>query len=203
MARIKLNFRKSVAQQVEKTREIILQSTGNPNLVNPVPSLADLATAADSLELASIEASGGDKDEKAIMRIRRKELKVLIVRFADFVQTQSGGDEEIILSSGFEVRKQPSPIPVPAIPPTVKVLPATHEGQLVVVVKPVRDASAYLFRMYPGSLSEAPVIIGASVKKGRFVAQNLNGLSRYWFSVCAMNASGMSGWSDPAMGITL
>lgn len=203
MARVKLNFRKPVAQQVEKARELIVKTTNNPDLPNPTPTLADMTSAADNLEQASIDALSGDKDKKAIMRIRRIALYLMVVKFADYVQTESGGDEEIILSAGFEVRKQPSPRPIPAIPSTVKVRPASHEGQLVVVVKPVSNAKAYLFRMYQGSLNEAPVIIGVSVHNGRFVVQNLNSLTRYWFSVCAVNASGSSGWSDPAMGITL
>ncbi|MBL0310375.1 MAG: hypothetical protein IPP77_12080 [Bacteroidetes bacterium] len=84
------------------------------------------------------------------------------------------------MSSGFEVRKERAPIPVPDKPQSVKVNPAKHDDELEVIVKPVRGAKAYIYRMYVGTMSAEPIIMGASLK-GRFIAGNLNSITRYWF----------------------
>lgn len=202
MRRVKIGFNVPVPQQIAESRNKVTKITGNPRFPVPTPSMADVTIAIDELEVAYMEALNRDKEKKAIMRIKRKALKDKIVKLADYIQTESGGDEEAILSSGYGVKKLPAPIPVPETPQTVKVNPAKHEGELEIVFKPVKGAKAYALRMYTGSMDEQPVNIGACLK-GRFVARNLNSLTRYWFEVIALNPSGASGWSDPAMGITL
>ncbi|MBL0310376.1 MAG: hypothetical protein IPP77_12090 [Bacteroidetes bacterium] len=95
MSRVKIGFNVSVPQQIEKSRNFVISLTGNPFYAMPIPALADITLAVDALEVAYIEALNRDKEKKRIMRIRRRALKELIVKLADYVQTQSGGDEEI------------------------------------------------------------------------------------------------------------
>ncbi len=80
-------------------------------MLTPSPTLAVVITATDDLETAWTDSRGRDKDKIAAMRLRRKELLYLIVQLAAYVQQASGGDEEIILSSGFDVRATNTPHP--------------------------------------------------------------------------------------------
>ncbi len=104
MAKVKMGFRGlSVPMQVERSRLIQTLMAGNANFPIPNPALSVLKSATDALETGYNESRGRDKDKMAIMRIRRKELLDLIRLEAAYVQNASGGDEEKILSSGFDI----------------------------------------------------------------------------------------------------
>src|SRR5687768_9771765 len=106
MSKVKMSMNgKSVPEQIQRTREITTDMTGNANYATPSPPLNVVDDAADALETAYQESRGRDKDKIAIMRLRRKELLALVFQLSNYVQLQSGGDEEKILSSGFDVRK--------------------------------------------------------------------------------------------------
>ncbi len=110
MSKVKIGFSNlTVPEQIERTRLIISNMTGNANYPAPAPSLIDLNTAVDALETAYNESRGRDKTKIVIMNLRRKELAYLVSQEAAYVQQASGGDAEKILSSGFEIRKEPEP----------------------------------------------------------------------------------------------
>ena len=136
------------------------------------------------------------------MRIKRKALKVLIVLLADYVQKTSGGDEEIILSSGFGVRKTPSPRAIPETPQAVRVLSATHNNELNFVWRAVNGAKAYVVEYSADPFFNMNTGTGLSTK-AKFKAGNLFEGNKYWFRVFAINAAGKSGWSDSATGRTM
>jgi len=110
MAKIKIGFTGlNVPQQIERARLIVTSMTGNTNYTTPSPALAQITTAANALETAYNEATGRDKNKVIARNLRRKELLFLISQEAAYVQEASGGDEEKILSSGFDVRGASTP----------------------------------------------------------------------------------------------
>ncbi|MBL0308281.1 MAG: hypothetical protein IPP77_00830 [Bacteroidetes bacterium] len=77
---VKLGFdAKSVAKQLYTSRDVIGCMNGNPNFPSPLPTLADITTAADALELAqnNMRTTPGGK---SIRDLRRQELVVLMRR---------------------------------------------------------------------------------------------------------------------------
>ena len=112
MAKVKIGFNGlSVTEQIERARLIVTKMTGNSNFTTPNPSLATVSTAATALETAYNNSRGGDKTQMAIMRLRRKELLALMVQLGAYVQETSAGDEEVILSSGFDIVRPRTPKP--------------------------------------------------------------------------------------------
>jgi hypothetical protein len=112
MAKVKLGFdRQNVLFQLERARFIVKSMTGNPDYPTSNPPLDDVSLVADALETAYQESRGRDKEKIALMRLRRKELLYLIVQLGAFVQQASAGDEEKIISSGFDVVKNATPFP--------------------------------------------------------------------------------------------
>jgi len=112
MSKVKMGFsRLAVPDQVERSRHIQAEMTGNVNYTTPSPALSVVGTATDALETAYNESRGGDEDKLAVMRLRRKDLLALIVLLASYVQTASESDEEKILSSGFDVVAPRTPHP--------------------------------------------------------------------------------------------
>ena len=204
MSRIKIGFyNKSVPYQIQKSRDIIQKMTGNTNFTNPDPKLEDIKTATNELEDAYTASLNNDKAKKALMRIKQKALLALIVQLADYVQTTSMGDEAIILSSGFEVRKTPAPLNVPETPVKVLVKAATHEQQLEISWKAIKGAKSYVVEFSLKADDFSDLKGGGIVTRARFKAINLLGGTKYWFRVMAVNAAGNSGWSEPASGRTL
>ena len=202
MSRVKIDFNKPVTEQVAKSRDLQTKITGNPNYLTPVPSIAAIKTATDALENAYTDALNGDRAKKATMRITRKALKELIVKLADYVQITSDGDETIILSSGFGVRKQRSPASVPDVPIDVKVTTTEFDDALDINFKPVKVAKSYAFEMCADPLTEKnfnPVEIST---KSSIRVKGLAPGTKYWFRVLAVNAAGKSGWSVPQSGRT-
>ncbi|MBK7112921.1 MAG: hypothetical protein IPH60_10820 [Flavobacteriales bacterium] len=104
--------------KVAKALSLDMKMTGNANSRPVQHSLS--CWPARSLEVAIAEAMGGDH-EKFLRNKAEAELDKLIVRLAMDVSQVANGDAAIILSSGFELRKEGDPIgPLPAFPPIAR-----------------------------------------------------------------------------------
>jgi len=105
MATVKIGFSGlSVPDQVERGRKIVTNMTGNPDFVTPNPTLVVAGASTDAAELAYNESRGRDKNKLAVLRLRRAEMLFIFKQLGAYVQEASGGDEEKILSTGYDVR---------------------------------------------------------------------------------------------------
>jgi hypothetical protein len=105
MSKAKLGFNKlSVANKVLRAKDIVAKTTGNPHFPNPVPSMATITTAIKDVETAESLANGGGKKLKTILHTKVMALEALITSFISYVDSTSGGDAAMILSSGLDVR---------------------------------------------------------------------------------------------------
>lgn len=201
MAKIKIDFaRKTIPQQIERARDITGKLTANPGFVTPNPTIPEIVLITDKLEDAYIAALNGGKDKKAKMRVERKALLKGIGTLAAYVQTTSGGDETLILSTGFSVCKQPEPVGTPATPQDVKVFAAVKEGELEIVWSPVKTAKSYVVQFVKDPLNETGFTPVDIVTKAGVVIKDLEPGAKYWFRVLAVNSKGKSAWSEPCSG---
>lgn len=142
--RIKIGFSKlSILAQIARARDIVNDMTGNSNFLTPVPALADVTAAIDALDLAFTEALTRDQNKIAIRNIRRKELLVLTSQLAYYVQDVSGGDEEIILSSGYGVVRRGNLDPVGQVL-NLRTRNGVHLGSFGALWDRVTGAGAYI-----------------------------------------------------------
>lgn len=74
---------------VALARSVVTKMTGNPDFVTPVPTLADVTTAADALEVANLQAgfrfNRGGKAATDIKLARANELYQLLLRLGAYV----------------------------------------------------------------------------------------------------------------------
>jgi len=203
MARVKIDFRKPVPAQVSKSRDIQTKMTGNPYFPVPVPSLAAIKTATDELENSYLAAINNDREMKALMRIKRKALHSLISELADYVKYASAGNEEKIISSGFDVWRRREPVAPPDTPNTLKVKHPLVENELSLVWKPSPRAKYYIIQVATGPDSDELFKQAGTASRALFTCKGLAGAVKYWFRVMAVNANGTSGWSQPGAGRTL
>ena len=106
MKKPKLDFyHLSIAQKIQKGREVITHMTGNTNFTTPNPTLAVITAAINGLETASEAAADGGKALKANMRAKEKILNDLMVQLEEYISNVCAGDEQKILSSGMGVKQ--------------------------------------------------------------------------------------------------
>ncbi|MGE0638028.1 MAG: fibronectin type III domain-containing protein [Bacteroidia bacterium] len=191
--------------------------TGNVNFPTPLPDLATLLAAMTALNTAITEAATKDSNKIVARNLRSKELKQLITQLGAYVQNVSNGDSDKILSSGFELRKQPAPVGVVAQPQSLVARATLIVGEIRLYWASVNGARSYQIEYKdlgftgdggvtptPGSPTPAPGPAAAtwqelkSLTSSGFSASGLVSGHIYQFRVRALGASGFGAWSDLA-----
>lgn len=188
----------TIPAQVERTRLITGKMTGNVNYTTPNPTLAAVDDAADELETAFNASRNLDKEKMAAMRLRRKELLALVVLLAGYVQTTSGGDEEKILSSGFDIRAQGLPKPVVAGEVTnLQVGDGSVNGSVLLNWDRAKNAVIYVIEVSTSSEFADGDYRGITTKTQKEIDE-LNSGTRYWIRVTALGREKAGNPSSPA-----
>ncbi len=198
MKRVKLNLSKTnIPLKIQKAKTIVTKMTGNTTFTTPAPSLASITTAISKLESSYELALDGGKTKKATMRTDATALDVLLTQLAAYVQDITAGDELKILSSGMELRNNPSAPQVPETPTDFKTGLKCNEGEARFKWNPVKGAAAYIIQISDTPTDENSwefydVITKANYQGGEFVSLTIK-----WFRVTAVGAKGKSLWSLP------
>ena len=149
------NFSKLSDGNLEsKTHSIISNMTGNANFPTPVPTLNELEAAADNYSSALVKALTGNRTDVADKNAKRAALLDLLRSWGLYVNLTANGDASMILSSGFDISKDPQPV-VLTRPENVRVDYGTAPGSLLLSVKAVKGAYAY-FHEYTTDATMAP-----------------------------------------------
>ena len=184
----------TVPDLVLKARTHVTRMDGNKHFSSPNPSLEEIATAATALENAYEAAQNGGKSEKILLRQCSSELIGLIKRLAGYVQSVSAGEEHIIDSSGFDI-KRPGGAPVPTENPTgVRGKATNHPGEVIIRWNTTVGARSYTAEMSIDGTSWKPC--GVSTRT-RLLVSGLPEGSKPLFRVSAIGPLGQSGWSHP------
>ncbi len=189
----------SVPARIQYLRRLAAAINGNPNFLNPNPTVAALLALADALETAYNEAQAArlvSKSKTAIQDEQSAAMNLMVSQLASYVDSASGGDPEKIESAGFAVRATPSPIGELPAPTDVQVMPSEHAGSADVSWTPLRGAKAYVIERAPEAPNMSWGVIGTSTKSRTSLNSMASG-NRYWFRVAAVGAAGQSAWSDP------
>jgi len=189
----KFDLSTPIPEKMGRVADIISSMTGNPDFPTPSPDLALVQTALD--ELAAAYQKGLDKSltAKADQRAKNLALNELIRPLRDYVNGVAQGDENIVLSSGFEASKVPSPVgPMPQ----VLILSAKGgdgDGTVRLRWKSVYGAKNYVVEMGINDSNYAPI---AYPSAANVVVEDLTIGGFYWFRVAANGAAGLGPFSD-------
>ena len=173
--------------------------TGNPNFTTPQPPVADITTARETLEMAIAAALNGGRDATFAKNTAEAELDELLVQEAGYVVSIAGGDEAMILSAGFDVRKPARPIgPLPK----VANLHADLTDQIAEILADwdvTRGAHEYEVQRNSGDPAvEAGWQMIAFTTRSKFLDTRLASGSTHWYRVRARGTAGDGPFSDPA-----
>jgi hypothetical protein len=184
----------NASQLVNKARLVVERMTGNTRFPDPTPKLSDVSLAVDALASAITDALDGGRKAIAIRRIRQRELKLLL--------EQLGGHVVAILSSGFTVRRKPSPAGEVAAPIGLQAAMSPIRGRVDLRWKAVRHA--LLYTVYVNSIApdqEAGWQQLGNTSKASFNATGLASAQVHWFRVCAHGTAGQGPSSDASQSL--
>jgi hypothetical protein len=148
------------------------------------------------LETAAAIAKDGSKLQKSNMKVAKKNLVAKLRSLAWYVEKVANGIENILISSGFELSKEPDPSQRDAF----FVLAGVESGWVVIGCIAVPKAGAYLW--FRSADKDLPVsdkdwlLAGASTQR-KMLLIDLTPGQTYWFCYRAVTPSGMMEWSDP------
>jgi len=191
--------RLNATQLVEKCKFIEVRMDGNPAFPAPTPKRSDIVAAREALEAAITGALDGGRTAVAIRRERQKELKRLLDQLAGYVTSVAEGNTLAILSMGFGVKRQATPMGDLLAPTDLKADISAFKGRVDLRWKPVRGAVAYhlyLCRTEP-SASATWEQVAVSTKAATKVVGLTSGQT-FWFRVAAIGTAGVGPLSEVA-----
>lgn len=170
--------------------------TDNPSF----PTLAEAATAikaknASFMSLLSKMAEGNKQVTIEKNKVRG-ELEDLLGSTALKVQDISMGDEQLILSAGFDVKRKPAPVGLLDRPANVKANPGPTRGSLEISWDVVPNAYIYEIQYTEAPITADSVWIRISITKHKLIIEGLVRGRAYAIQVAAAGSDPRRVWSD-------
>lgn len=174
-------------------RNVIEKITDNPTYPTPDVPVVDATASVDKLENAYYAARDGSHVAVSFMHQCEDETDALFRKLVDYVSRIADGDESKILSSGFQVSKEPAPRQKAEF--TVK--EGEKPGTVVLRRQAVQGARSYIWQNCQGDAPAAEngwSVSGVSTQ-ATFEAEGLTSGMKYWFRVAAVTAEGTGAFS--------
>ncbi len=191
-----------IVQKLVKGQEIITMSTGNPAAPGNTALLAALTAAQTTLTVTNAAYEEARQAAKQALAARETALaawNLALVPLAAFTESATGGDAEKILSTGFDVRSEPTaPYPVQQIL-NVKVSFTGMPGHSEVRWKREANAEAYVLERSPDPITATSFENVGTVTEAKYEGNGAVPGQKYWYRVAGVNRLGQGPWSEPAL----
>jgi len=188
----------AVAEKIVFFRNVLVQlKAGASVFTNPDESLDTAASSVDTLETNYMAALGGGHASTVAMHASEDAADEIFRVLAAYVDRMAKGDESIILSSGFNTSKQPTP----AQKADLTVISGSNSGSVKLIAKAVKGAGSYIWQVAKGAL---PTDESGWINVG-FTTQASNELTgldvatKYYFRVAAITNTGTTDFTAAVM----
>jgi hypothetical protein len=163
---------------------------GNPHFPEAGPLLDELEQKATAMTSANIACLDGGRLVTLHRKLCRKELDRVLDKLVGLVKAWSQGDVSVALSSGFELRKPPLPLPKPGAPMNVRVaVPAS--GRMEVRWEPIHGVRQYaVFMNTQGPEEENHWELLGYRSGAKMILVGMEPGTVVWFRLFAINAVG-------------
>ena len=128
-----------------KANLILVRLSNNPYFLDAEPYLTAISEANVAYKQALTQQASMGKEGTLIKRNCRTALETALRQGAAYVQLTSGGEDTKIITSGYDVRRKPSPIG-PLAKPVLQIRPGVNSGTLDLTCTPLSGARSYEFR---------------------------------------------------------
>ena len=185
---------------VEKGRNLSENCTGNANLSLPAGFLTDFDAAIDALAAANLAVlDNGGRQDVLIRNARAADLSMQIRKLGGYVEAQCSESEEKVASTGFAVRRRPSPVGVPDAPGNLRARRGKLSGEADLRWDAVYGRQYYSVWINSGDPNDASGWSElARTGKNYHTVEGLASDKPYYFRVQAVGAAGVGPQSDSA-----
>src|SRR5436853_1835562 len=180
-----------------KAQAIVAALTGNANFPTTTPTLATITTSIGAYQTALAMQPGQARD--AAVAATRSTLSVQLEQLARGLELVPNVTDEMLATSGFDMRKVPAFSGEPVIAPgNLRLKQTGVSGVVQVMCDAVNRAQAYELQ-YTLDPNAGPWTDGGTFASTRGIG--MTGLNRgkdYWARIRAVGPNGPGAWSDPA-----
>jgi hypothetical protein len=179
-----------------KSSYIADKLTDNAAFTAPKPTIADFKAAIVLYNLALGKVEYGTKEDTVNKNNLRAALVALLKELADYVQTTSGGDEALILSTGFDVNKKPSTVGELDKPENLTAKPGSNKGTIMLTCDVVDYANFYEFEYRELTPAGNGIWIQKTSTKRKLQIDGLISGKQYEFRVAGAGSYPTRVWSE-------
>lgn len=165
---------------------------------NPLPSVEELTIANASLKAATTAAHSGNHVDIIARNDYAEKLHAQLQQEVIYVNNIAQGNKEIILSSGFDIRKEATKHPIPGQVVIRKIKFGSTEHSAKISIESLSDAKYYKIEKSKTPTDETSW--QAAADNLTFYKLEVTGLTRaeeIWFRVAGGNSHGWGEWSEP------
>lgn len=192
---------RSVPDVIVRTETVLKSMEMNPAFPSPIPDLQTYRTAVANLKNAQLQVTQvGGKNNTTLRNAALKVVKELSGQLVAYVNLTAAGDEAKLVSSGFPLRKLPSPV---GKQPALANCKATTQNLNVGEVKFYHDGNPkckmyrYQYREVLDTGEPGPWIEVESSTNRYYLFTGLTSGRLYQFRVAVVSTAGLGTWSDP------
>jgi hypothetical protein len=182
---MKAKYKKRESELTIIIQRVLENMENNAVFSNPPATLAELKKLLPELQVALVNAEGGDKKMVSIKNDKKAIGLDLLRQLADYVTATAKGDRTLILESGFDVATdERGNTPPPAIEKLD--IELGLPGEATIRVKNVTGCKAYIHQYTTEPPSSNTIWIGEGSSEGVHTFQGLPPEKRCWFRVIAI-----------------
>ncbi|AEV99285.1 hypothetical protein A4D02_32305 [Niastella koreensis] len=186
--KLALNFRKhSGPDLITDAYRVVNKLTDNEFFPEVKPLLAPILETANQLQHAVVEASDGDSLKIIIKNDMKEKLIALLRELGDWIEKHSNGDDLAMVSSGFMLAKPRKEISLQN-PVEFIIIPGKNMGEIIMQVKRVNGAKAYIFQYTPDPLTDDSKWKTINSTKRKIVITQLPLGVKFFFRMAAIGA---------------
>lgn len=183
----------AVVAKIAFYHNVLACLTNNALFPTPDVALAEVKAAVDKLSASDLAARDGGRTAIATRNADEKAADELFHILAAYVDRIASGDEVKILSSGFQITKQPvAPQKAP-----LTVLDGANSGSVKLMAKAIDKAGSYIWQMAKGTqpaAEEGWSQIGITTQAS-FELKDLEVGGKYYFRVAAVTNIGVTDYT--------
>ena len=193
------NFSRSCLTDLKligKAHQVAYCMGHTPNFPGMAPDVQTLIKKTKAFEKAKAKATDGSTQDTKDKNIARLSLEEELRQMAFNVQTESHEDPAMILSSGFDLAKDHSPVGPLKQPTGLKLMYGTNSGEVILKCDIIPKTRAYCFEYIELPLTPESNWIRQSTTKSQIELSGLKSGVVYNFHVAGIGSHSSRNWSE-------
>lgn len=187
---------------VNYVRNVVTCMTAIPAFSGVKPALPVVTTAVDDLDTKTQAAMNRGKLEVALRNASRRFMLTIMGQLGKSVDIVADGSLDVIVSSGFDAVRAPSPVGPVNTPQNLRVTQGKLNGQLAVRLKKA-GTNGKTFSIQHADAPDGPWIDHEPFTKSTTTVDDLAVGKMHWVRARANGAGGVSEWTTPCCAMAL